>query len=656
MKKTDTEKKPYSSRILDGYVKLINSRYPFVDLEVLYEYAGIESYQVADPGHWFTQNQMDRFYDKLAQMSGNQNIAREAGRFFASSPNKGNLIHDIFVTIIDPFRAFRKMEKISVNFTKYTDYRIRKLSSNSVEILFKSGPDLSEKPYQCENRKGMMEAIPTFLGLKRITLEHPECLFSGGGACRYVVKWEDSVLKVMNKVKWGSLLALIGANGVNLSLGIKIPLFPSLSLSAVLFLGLAYLAKMKEVKELRAKTDSLEKTTEDFFHQIDINYNTTVIAQKVSEVINSKMTLEETVEGTIETIRELLEFDRGLILLANKEKTKLQFTSGYGFSEGYREMLDTTDFSLTNPHSRGVFVISFKEQKPFLINDVEDIKKNLSLQSIAFTRSIGAKSFICCPIVCDNETLGILSVDNIHSQRPLLQSDISLLMGIASIVGVGLKKIQLIKARETQLQSIIKVLASSIDARDPLTAGHSEKVAEYADEICRRMGLSNRYRDMIHIASMLHDYGKIGVPDSILKKNGQLTADEYDIIKTHVVKTRIILNQINFEGDLAEIPDIASSHHEQIDGGGYPVGLKGDQIPLGAKIIAVADFFDAITSRRHYRNPMSVEVAIAALKAESGWHLDPNIVDVFCEYLHENLNALRDAYTPLMPLQEIKRH
>lgn len=647
------EKKPYSSRIIDSYIKLIKSRYSYIDLDVLYEYAGIEPYQVADPGHWFSQEQVDLFYEKLVQMTGQQNIAREAGRFFSSSANKGNLIHEIFISILDPITAFKKVEKISANFTKYTEYRTRKLSGNSVEILFSVNPSVTEKPYQCENRKGMMEAVPSVLGLKHVTLEHPECLFSGGKCCRYVVKWEDSPLKIMNKIQWGGFLALLSANVTNLGLGMKLPLSHSLIGSAAIFMGLGYVTKKLEVQELRSKTDAFESTTEKFFHQIDVNYNTTVIARKVSEVINSKMTIEETVEGTIDAIRELLEFDRGLILLVNKEKTKLQFKSGYGYNAGFQEMLNTTDFSLTNPHSKGVFVVCFKEQKPYLINNVEDIKKDMSLRSIAFTKSIGAKSFICCPIICDNDTLGILSVDNLHSQRPLLQSDISLLMGIASIVGVGLKKIQLMKARETQLQSIIKVLASSIDARDPLTAGHSEKVAEYADEICRRMGLSTRYRDMIHIASMLHDYGKIGVPDSILKKNGQLSAQEYDIIKTHVVKTRTILNQINFEGDLAEIPDIAASHHEQIDGGGYPMGLKGNQIPLGAKIIAVADFFDAITSRRHYRSPMSVEMAITALKAESGWHLDPHIVDVFCEYLNENLHPLKDSYTPLMPLQEI---
>ncbi|MDA3810019.1 MAG: HD domain-containing protein [Spirochaetaceae bacterium] len=644
----DFVKKPYSSRIINGYLSLIKLRYSWLDIPTLLLYAQMEPYQVADPGHWFSQEQVDLFYEKLVQMSGKRTIAREAGRFF-SSIQDGNLMQEYFLSIIDPLSAYKKVEIISSNFTKYTEYKSKKLSNNSVEVLFTVKKSIQEKPYQCENRLGMMEAVPLLLGLKQITVEHPECLFKGDDCCKYIIKWEDSFARTLKKIQRISTLVLIPLNILVAFMRRGSTIYYSLICTGLFLLGLNIFSKQREITELKRKAQAFQTTTDEFFHQVEVNYNNTVITQKVSEVVNKEISIEETLEGTIQAIQEILEYDRGLILLANKDKTKLTFQSGYGYKWGFQDMLTTTDFSLTNPHSKGIFVVCFKERKPYLINNVEDIKKDLSLKSISFTKSIGAKSFICCPIVCDDEALGILSVDNLHTQRPLLQSDISLLMGIASIVGVGIKKIQLLKSRETQLQSIIKVLASSIDARDPLTSGHSVKVAEYADEICKRMSLSSKYRDMIHISSLLHDYGKIGVPDSILKKNGKLTTAEFDIIKTHVVKTKMILNQINFEGDLAEIPEIAGSHHEQINGGGYPIGLKGNQIPLGAKIIAVADFFDAITSRRHYRNPMSFELAVKTLKAESGWHLDPDVVKIFCEYLEDE----HDSFVHFTPLQQI---
>jgi HD-GYP domain-containing protein (c-di-GMP phosphodiesterase class II) len=138
----------------------------------------------------------------------------------------------------------------------------------------------------------------------------------------------------------------------------------------------------------------------------------------------------------------------------------------------------------------------------------------------------------------------------------------------------------------------------------------------------KSMGLSREYTEMIRVASQLHDYGKIGIQDSILKKAGPLSDAEKEEIKTHAEKTESILKRINFEGIYQEVPFIAGSHHEKMDGSGYPRRLTGEEIPLGSRIIAVADFFEAITAKRHYRDPMTYEEAIAALMAETGNHFD----------------------------------
>ena len=225
-----------------------------------------------------------------------------------------------------------------------------------------------------------------------------------------------------------------------------------------------------------------------------------------------------------------------------------------------------------------------------------------------------------------------MAVDNPRSKRPLVQSDMSLLMGIAPVIGVSIRNAHLLEERQKKFDSILQVMAVSIDARDPLTAGHSEKVTEYAVGICIELEMSQDYTEMIRVAALLHDYGKIGVPDAILKKNGRLTEDEYEIVKSHAQKTQEILQQINFEGLFRQIPEIAGSHHEKIDGSGYPRGLKGKEIPLGARIIAVADFFEAITSKRHYRDPMPFDVAFRLLREESGVHFDSKVVEAFMRY------------------------
>ena len=185
--------------------------------------------------------------------------------------------------------------------------------------------------------------------------------------------------------------------------------------------------------------------------------------------------------------------------------------------------------------------------------------------------------------------------------------------------------------KETKLlfDSLIKTLAITIDARDPLTAGHSERVAEYAHLIGKTMNLSETDMEMLKYASLLHDIGKIGVCETILLKEGRLTVREFRIMQKHAFCTYEILKNIHFDACLQEIPAIASSHHERMDGTGYYQGLRGDDIPLLSRILAVADVFDAITSHRHYRDRMPFEKAIKTIEEESGNHFDTNCVESF---------------------------
>jgi Tfp pilus assembly protein PilZ len=167
-------------------------------------------------------------------------------------------------------------------------------------------------------------------------------------------------------------------------------------------------------------------------------------------------------------------------------------------------------------------------------------------------------------------------------------------------------------------------------------------VTEYAAAIAEELGQSDEFIQMIRIAGLLHDYGKISIPDEILKKDGRLTEAEREIINTHPVVTREILKQVPFRGIYTLIPDITGCHHERWDGQGYPNGIKGEEIPLGARILAVADFFEAITAKRHYRDPMPLEKAIGILKNSSGSHFDPIIVNSFLQYLEKtNFSLIR---------------
>jgi HD-GYP domain-containing protein (c-di-GMP phosphodiesterase class II) len=413
---------------------------------------------------------------------------------------------------------------------------------------------------------------------------------------------------------------------------IQVALTVLMPISLTILLGLTMVAEHLEKEELKGILTNFQTTSTELLEQIENNYNNSRLTNEIGETITSQTNIEDVLIKVVQLFQKRLNYDRGMIMLANADETRLIFRAGFGYKKDKLNILKKSAFHLDRPDATGLFISCFKEQIPYLINDIKEIGPKLSSRSLAFAREMGAQSFICCPIICDGSSLGILAVDNLKSKKPLVESDLSLLQGIAHVIGISVRNVELLDSRNRQLKSVLQTLAASIDTRDPLTAGHSEKVTEYASGICSELNLTNDTCETIRVAAMLHDYGKIGVPDAILKKPGRLTKEEYDIVKTHAMKTRDILMQINFSGSLRQVPEIAGAHHEKIDGSGYPLGLKGDQIPLGAKIIAVADFFEAITAKRHYRDPLPLETAFDLLEKESGVHFEPHIVEAFIRF------------------------
>ncbi|MBM2834597.1 MAG: hypothetical protein HW406_1758 [Candidatus Brocadiaceae bacterium] len=621
----------YNSRIINTYIKLIRSRYNYINISELLTYAKIEPYQVEDEGHWFTQDQINLFYERLEKLSGNKDIAREAGRY-AVSPDALGIMRPYVLGLVGPARAYEIVGKIASNFTRSSHFEARLLASNKVEITVTHNEGVSEELFQCENRAGYIEAIAMIFGYNSPKIEHPECVFRGGNVCRYIVSWEESraiYWKRMGRIAAVLLFPLLIA-GVLLDPQITFTTVLPVSLSSILFIN--WYAANIEGLELRVAIENLKGTGDKLLDQINLNYNNILTINEVGQALSKQININDVLEEVVEILQNRLDYDRGMVFLADRDKTRLIYQAGFGYTYEQFTMLKTTEFHLDNPASKGAFVISFREQRPVMIGDVEDIEGYLSPHSLEFAKRMGAKSFICCPIVYEEESLGILVVDTIKKKRPLGQSDVNLLMGMTPEIGISIHNARLIADATRQFKSVIQVLAASIDARDPLTAGHSEKVAEYTVGICKEMEIPTDYTEMLHVAALIHDYGKIGIDDNILKKPGSLTPEEMDIIRTHADKTKKILDRMDFKGIYREIPEITRSHHEKLDGSGYPRGLKEEEIPLGAKIISVADFFEAITAKRHYREPMLLKDAFGLLFDEVGSSFDSKVVEAFASY------------------------
>jgi HD-GYP domain-containing protein (c-di-GMP phosphodiesterase class II) len=236
------------------------------------------------------------------------------------------------------------------------------------------------------------------------------------------------------------------------------------------------------------------------------------------------------------------------------------------------------------------------------------------------------KSLICLPIKArKGEVLGVVQVINKKNGR-FDTLDLDVMRSLVAVFAVFIENAVLFEDQDLQFLSMMEVMAASIDAKDPLTAGHSQGVADYACRIGNELGFGSHELEVLRVAAMLHDYGKIGINDSVLKKKGELTGDEYSHIQQHARMTHSILDKIYFARKYRAVPLIAASHHEYLDGSGYPQGLTSKQIPFMSKILTVADVYEALTADRHYREGMDQSQALALLNQGRDTRFDSNII------------------------------
>jgi len=292
--------------------------------------------------------------------------------------------------------------------------------------------------------------------------------------------------------------------------------------------------------------------------------------------------------------------------------------------------------------SRTVATKSARENVATLTLDAATDSRFQSGQSVM---AQAIHSVVCAPINNANKVFGVVYLDTTMQERAFGERDVDFLLGITRQMALAMEKLHLLEMQKKTFESTMRALAHSIDARDGITAGHSSRVAKYSQAIARHMGMDAAGCRLIWYAGLLHDYGKIGTREAVLCKPDKLTPEEYEHIKEHPRHTLKILSSIQFSPDMADLPRIASSHHERIDGKGYPFGWKGDEIPMGGRIIAVADFFDALTVKRHYREPMPLPEVMALLEQGRDTQFDGTVLDAFKRYFEAEYlpNAQRMA-------------
>ena len=234
-------------------------------------------------------------------------------------------------------------------------------------------------------------------------------------------------------------------------------------------------------------------------------------------------------------------------------------------------------------------------------------------------------SVMAVPLELPQKRIGVVALVREETSTLYREQDLQLLGVFASHTATALHNAQLYSRLKVLNRDVIRSFAQAVEVKDLYTRGHSERVADYACRLGRELGLSGKELERLHIAGMLHDIGKIGIPDHILNKPGALLPDEYEVMKRHSFMGREILGQV---GAMSDVTDIIYHHHERMDGLGYPDGMMGDQIPALARIVCLADSYEAMSSNRAYRQALPLDKVLYALDRGSGsqWDKDMTLV------------------------------
>jgi putative nucleotidyltransferase with HDIG domain len=241
----------------------------------------------------------------------------------------------------------------------------------------------------------------------------------------------------------------------------------------------------------------------------------------------------------------------------------------------------------------------------------------------------------------DGRVIGVFQAVNKHG-GPFTADDEDTLSSLASSAAVAVENAQLVEAQRQLWVSLVETLAVTVDARDQQTSGHSRRVTRYAEVIAKALGMSAAEVERVRTAGLLHDYGKIAVRDRFLQKPGKLDDAEFAYMKAHAEKTAEFLRHLRFPREMRDVPLMAAQHHERMDGKGYPLGLAGEQIHLGARVVAAADVFDALTAPRYYKPAYPIAKTLEIMGGMAGEHLDRTVLDAVQRALPELIATLEE--------------
>ena len=344
----------------------------------------------------------------------------------------------------------------------------------------------------------------------------------------------------------------------------------------------------------------------------------------VGNLINSSLGRERVLEEVMDSLIALTHAERGFLMLRRRDGELIPV-----IARGIAHInLVEKEFAFSRTIVRRVA----DSCEPVLTTDAQEDPRFVDQVSIAAHQ---LRSIICAPLKIKDQLIGVIYVDNRARTGIFHESDLELVSAFANQAAVAIDNADLFdrlqrsnRELEKAYQATLEGWVRALDLRDKETEGHTQRVTVLTERLARSMGVEGDALEHIRRGALLHDIGKMGIPDSILLKPGDLTEDERALIRQHPVFAYHMLSPIEF---LRPALDIPYCHHEKWDGSGYPRGLKGMEIPFAARVFPVIDVWDALVSNRPYRKALPHEEVRQIIKSDAGKHFDPNVVKAFLD-------------------------
>ena len=427
----------YNSRIIKTNLEYLISIRPQADIDAILKASGINRLQVEDPAHWFSQRQVDAFHDQAIDATLQSDFSYNAGLHYADSLSLGPM-KQYTIGLLNIGMVFKALNRVYPLLSRACVITAKTLAPNRMEVTAKPVTGVNEKAYQCQNRLGVFKAVGKFFHDEFNTVEHPECRHKGADVCRYIVSWTNPPHQRLKRFRNLSIpVAVLTAAACFPFISIEIwaaSLFGLGCLALSLFYWVERLGN-SDLTHIMAKQGFAAK------EHIDENkkrYSSAILTQELGQVISTVRNTNTLINAIAEVMQRRLPFDRGAFLIANPERTRLVYRGGFGFTKTQEDLLSIHPANIEDPSLDDLIVKVFFQKKPLWISNPEGFNTDFSAQNLEIALKLRGYSVVSVPIIYEATSLGVLMLDNFQPKSPITQSDINMLMGIASQTAVGL--------------------------------------------------------------------------------------------------------------------------------------------------------------------------------------------------------------------------